>query len=140
MSSFPHIHLRRMLTKGKLDLPKFSFSTEDSTGSPLCKHGTFCICKSRDWIFIACYCLDSTLLTDKDKEDQDQLGPLRPLVPSKSAPTMPHVCEGDKPQMILVAPKEFKRSPLALEPNKPVPKSSSSLLFHAPEIEGLYMW
>lgn len=52
---------------------------------------------------------------EKDHEDQDKLGPLRPLAPSKSTPSMPMVKEPER-----VSPRSRSDS------GSSVPKSASA--------------
>lgn len=63
------------------------------------------------------------LADDKDKEDGDMLGPLRPLPPSKSVPTMPLANEPDK---VFYCSKENAGTSAAK--TKTVSKSTLSLL------------
>lgn len=58
---------------------------------------------------------DQAQMDDREKEEEDKLGPLRPLPPSKSAPTIPLVKE---PERVILRNKG--------DAGKSVPKSVSA--------------
>lgn len=62
---------------------------------------------------------------DKEKEEQDKLGPLRPmLAPSKSAPSMPNISRESKDRLTSVVTLRC----LSDSGGKSVPKSASASL------------
>ena len=65
---------------------------------------------------------DQALADDREEEEEDKLGPLRPLPPSKSAPTMPLVKE--PAERVILRNKS--------DAGKSVPKSVSALTLLMP--------
>jgi anaerobic glycerol-3-phosphate dehydrogenase len=84
--------------------------------------------RKRSCVTESAYCVsvaDSQVAEDKDKEDLDKLGPLRPtLAPSKSAPSVPAVARDLKDRQTCVVTLRC----LTDSGGKHMPKSASASL------------